>query len=285
MGTSVRDAARRRATGAGLAALLLAGGAVGCQKSDSAQSPAMTPAAAVAKAAKNSEDIKSLHYRMTGKVPGAGRISAEAAMSIKPLAMSMKMTARDQATQGPVEIRLVGKAMYIGGNASLAKEMNGKSWIKFDMSKLGAGKGLATDQLGGGQADQNPAANSTFLTGSKDVKKVGTETVGGVRTTHYEGTVTVDDLKASLKDKNKTVREQREKALEQYEKLGVDSFTMDMWIDGDNHTKQFRMRGKADKGPLDVTIVFLDINKPVTVTAPPAKDTADLAEMMKGAQS
>ncbi|MER6417548.1 DUF1396 domain-containing protein [Streptomyces sp. NPDC001137] len=288
MGTSVRVSAHRKATGAGLAALLLAGGAVGCQKSDSAESPAMTPAAAVAKAAKNSEDIKSAHYRMTGQVPGAGQVSAEAAVSIKPLAMSMKMTAPSQGTKGPVEIRLVGKAMYIGGNASMAKEMDGKSWIKLDMSALG-GKGLNADQLGAGQADQNPAANSTFLTGSKDVKKVGTETVGGVKTTHYAGKVTVEDLRASLKEKdktvNKTVREQREKSLEQFEKMGVDSFTMDAWIDGDDHTKQFRMRGEADKGPLDLTITFLDINKPVTVTAPPAKDTADLAEMMKGAQS
>ncbi|RPF35573.1 DUF1396 domain-containing protein [Streptomyces sp. TLI_185] len=285
MGTSVRVSARRKATGAGLAALLLAGGAVGCQKSDSAESPAMTPAAAIAKAAKNSEDIKSAHYRMTGQVPGAGRISADAAVSIKPLAMSMKMTAQNQATKGPVEIRLVGKAMYIGGNAAMAKEMDGKSWIKLDMSALGGGKGLNADQLGAGQADQNPAANSTFLTGSKNVKKVGTETVDGVKTTHYEGKVTVADLKASLKDKNKTVREQREKALGQYEKLGVDSFTMDAWIDGDDHTKRFRMRGEADKGPLDLMITFLDINQPVKVTAPPAKDTADLAEMMKGAQS
>ena len=285
MGTSVRVSARRKATGAGLAALLLAGGAVGCQKSDSAESPAMTPAAAVAKAAKNSEAIKSAHYRMTGQVPGQGRISAEAAVSIKPLAMSMKMTAQNQAIKGPVEIRLVGKAMYIGGNASMAKEMDGKSWIKFDMSALRGGKGLNADQLGAGQANQNPAANSTFLTGSKNVKKVGTETVGGVKTTHYEGKVTVEDLKASLKDKNKTVREQREKSLEQFEKMGVDSFTMDAWIDGDNHTKQFRMRGEADKGPLDLTFTFLDINKPVQVTAPPAKDTADLAAMMKGAQS
>ncbi|MFF4798068.1 DUF1396 domain-containing protein [Streptomyces sp. NPDC001351] len=284
MGTSVRVSARRKATGAGLAALLLAGGAVGCQKGDSAESPAMTPAAAVAKAAKNSEDIKSAHYRMTGQVPGAGRISAEAAVSIKPLAMSMKMTAQNQATKGPVEIRLVGKAMYIGGNTAMAKEMDGKSWIKLDMSALG-GKGLNPDQLGAGQADQNPAANSTFLTGSKNVKKVGTETVGGVKTTHYEGKVTVDDLKASFKDKDKTVREQREKSLEQFEKMGVDSFTMDAWIDGDDHTKQFRMRGQADKGPLDMTITFLDINQPVKVTAPPAKETADLAEMLKGAQS
>ena len=285
MGASVRGSARRRAAGTGLAALLLAGGAVGCQKGDSAGSPAMTPAAAVAKAAKNSEAITSLRYRMAGKVPGEGRITGEAAMSMKPPAMSMKMTAQDQAATGPVEIRLVGKAMYIGGNASLAKEMDGKSWIKFDMSALGADKELNSSQLGAGQADQNPAADSTFLTGSKDVKKVGTETVDGVKTTHYKGTVTVDDIKAALKDESKTVREQREKGLEQYEKMGLDSFTMDMWIDGENHTKQFRMRGDADKGPLDLTITFLGINEPVKVTAPPAKDTADLAEMMKDAQS
>jgi hypothetical protein len=272
--------------GAGLVALLFAGGAVACQKGDKAeQSPAMTPAAAVAKAAKNTEDITSLRYRMTGKVPGEGQVSGEAAMSMKPLAMSMKMTAQDQATDGPVEIRLVGKAMYIGGNAEMSKEMDGKSWIKFDMSALGADKGLNADQLGAGQADKNPASESTFLTGSKDVKKVGTETVEGVKTTHYKGTVTVADLKASLKGENKTVREQREKSLEQYQKMGIDSMTMDMWIDGDDHTKQFRMRGDADKGPMDMTITFLDYNKPVTVTAPPAKDTADLAEMMKQAQS
>ena len=272
--------------GAGLAALLLAGGAVACQKGDKAEgSPAMTPAAAVAKAAKNTENITSLRYRMTGKVPGEGQVSGEAAMSMKPLAMSMKMTAKDQATDGPVEIRLVGKAMYIGGNAEMSKEMDGKSWIKFDMSALGAGKGMDAGQLGAGQADKNPASDSTFLTGSKDVKKVGTETVEGVKTTHYKGTVTVADLKASLKGENKTVREQREKSLEQYEKMGIDSMTMDMWIDGDDHTKQFRMRGDAAKGPMDMTITFLDYNKPVTVKAPPAKDTADLAEMMKAAQS
>ncbi|MFG2790410.1 LppX_LprAFG lipoprotein [Streptomyces sp. NPDC048419] len=286
MESAVRGPVRRRAMGAGLVALLFAGGAVACQKGDKAeQSPAMTPAAAVAKAAKNTEDITSLRYRMTGKVPGEGQVSGEAAMSMKPLAMSMKMTAQDQATDGPVEIRLVGKAMYIGGNAEMSKEMDGKSWIKFDMSALGSDKELNADQLGAGQADKNPASESTFLTGSKDVKKVGTETVEGVKTTHYKGTVTVADLKASLKGENKTVREQREKSLEQYQKMGIDSMTMDMWIDGDDHTKQFRMRGDADKGPMDMTITFLDYNKPVTVTAPPAKDTADLAEMMKQAQS
>jgi hypothetical protein len=244
----------------------------------------MTPAAAVAKAAKNTEEIDSLRYRMTGRAPEEGRVEAEAEMQIKPtLAMSMKMTALDQGADAKAEIRIVDKAMYIGGGAAAAKEMDGKSWIKFDLSALGADKEL--NQLGGAsQADKNPATESTFLTGAKDVEKVGTETVDGVKTTHYKGTVTLADLEKSLGDEDKATREKRQKSIEQYEKMGVDKLTMDMWIDGDDHTKQFRMRGDADKGPLDMTITFLGFNEPVKVTAPPAKDTVDLAEMMQESQ-
>ncbi|GGQ06802.1 putative lipoprotein [Streptomyces mutabilis] len=271
--------------GAGLAALLLAAGAVGCSKGDeTAESPKVTPAAAVAKAAKNTEEIDSLRYRMTGRAPEEGRVEAEAQMQIKPtIAMTMKMTALDQGADAKAEIRIVDKAMYIGGGAEAAKEMDGKSWIKFDLAAMGADKEL--NQLGGAsQADKNPATESTFLTGAKDVEKVGTETVEGVETTHYKGTVTLADLEKSLEGEDKATQEKRQQSLEQYEKMGVDKLTMDMWIDGDDQTKQFRMRGDADKGPLDLTITFLGINEPVKVAAPPAKDTVDLAEMMQESQ-
>ncbi|OWA09219.1 DUF1396 domain-containing protein [Streptomyces sp. CS113] len=271
--------------GAGLAALLLAAGAVGCSKEDNAsESPKMTPAVAVAKAAKNTEEIDSLHYRLKGKVPEDGRVEAEAQMQIKPtLAMSMKMTALDQGPEGTAEIRLVDKAMYIGGTPEAAKEMDGKRWMKFDLAALGADDEL--NQLGGAsQADKNPAAESTFLTGAKDVEKVGTETVEGVKTTHYKGTVSLAELEKSLGDEDEATREKRKKSLEQYEKMGVDKLTMDMWVDGDDQTKQFRMRADADKGPMDLTFTFLGVNEPVKVTAPPAAEVADLAEMMKEAQ-
>ncbi|MEV6593219.1 DUF1396 domain-containing protein [Streptomyces acidicola] len=281
---------RQKVTGAALAALLLSGGAVACGTgagSDSAkeESPKMTPAAAVAKAAKNTDDITSLSYRMTGEVPEQGRIEGEAQMRMKPtIAMSMKMTALDQSEANEVEIRLVDKAMYLDGGAEAAKEMDGKRWIKFDMDALGKDAGAMGGDSLGAQADENPAQQSTFLTGSKDVKEVGTETVDGVETTHYKGTVTLDQFRASLKDEDKATREQREKAIEQYEDMGVDSLAMDMWIDDEDHTKQFRMKGDTDKGPLDMTITFLDYNKPVTVEVPPAKDTMDLGEMMEAAQ-
>ncbi|MFD5801766.1 LppX_LprAFG lipoprotein [Streptomyces sp. NPDC127020] len=269
--------------GASVAALLLAAGAVGCS-GGTEKSPEMTPAAAVAKAAKNTEEIDTIRYRMTGRTPEEGRVKAEAQMRIKPtLAMSMKMTALDQGAGASAEIRLVDKAMYIGGGAEAAQEMDGKSWMKFDLSALGAGEEL--DQLGSAsQADKNPATESTFLTGAKDVEKVGTETVDGVKTTHYKGTVTVAELEKTLAGEDKATREKRQKSLEQYEKLGVDKLNMDLWIDGDDRTKQFRMRGQADKGPLDMTFTFLGFNEPVKVAAPPAKDTMDLAEMMKESQ-
>ncbi|MFD7405618.1 DUF1396 domain-containing protein [Streptomyces sp. NPDC059866] len=275
MGLSVRT--RGGVAGAGLAALVL-GGAVGC---GTEQAPAMTPAAAVAKAAEKTEDITSLRYRMKGEVPGDGRVEAEAAMSMKPQAMSMKITMPDDPEMtGPVEMRLVGKALYLGGE-SMAEEMDGKSWMKIDASELGGGHSLGSGASGLDQADRNPAAESAFLTGSDDVEEVGTETVDGVETTHYKGTITLDEMRDSLKDEDKKTRELREKSLEQYEDMGVDELTMDMWVDGDDHTKQFRMQGDADKGRLDMTVTFLDYNEPVTVQAPPAKETLDLAEMMK----
>ncbi|NEC25299.1 DUF1396 domain-containing protein [Streptomyces sp. SID8111] len=266
---------------AGLAALVLAAGAVGCSKGS--ESPSMSPVAAVARAAKSSEDLTSFRYTMTGTVPEQGRVEAEASMQVEPdIAMSMKMTALDRGEEGTAEFRLVDKVMYVGGGAEMAKEMDGKSWLKFDLAALGGDEEL--NQLGAAkQADQNPATESTFLKDAKDVEKVGKEKIDGVETTHYTGTLTLDDLRASLKDgKGGPAAERREKNIERYERMGVDKLTMDMWVDGDDHTKRFRMRGDADKGPLDMTITFHDVNEPVTVEAPPAAETADLAELMAG---
>ncbi len=242
----------------------------------------MTPAAAVAKAADKTDEITSLSYRMRGEMPGDGRIEAEAAMRMEPMAMSMKIRMPDDPEiDGAVEMRLIGKSLYLGGEATAA-EMDGKSWMKLDASELGgAEQDLGADTAGIAQADRNPAAESAFLTGADDVTELGTETIDGVKTTHYKGTITLDGMRDSLKDEDKETRERREKSLEQYEDMGVDKLTMDMWVDGEDHTKQFRMRGDADKGTLDMTVTFSDLNEPVTVQAPPAEDTMDLAEMMK----
>ncbi|MFE2600895.1 DUF6612 family protein [Streptomyces sp. NPDC059396] len=239
----------------------------------------LSPVAAVKKATANNEKLTSLTYSMTGKVPGAGTIEAEAAMGMKPLGMRMTMRMEVEGKPQEVEIRLVDGGLYLNGGKEAAAEMDGKSWMK-----------LPTDQTGEGASglpstfDQNPADESASLTAADDLTRVGEETVGSVATTHYTGTVGLDDMRAALAGEDAETKKRREKSLKDYETLGIDKLTMDIWIDKDDRAKQFRLRGAAKQGPLDMLIKFLDYNKPVEIKAPPASETVDLAEMMKGAQ-
>ncbi|MET7487181.1 LppX_LprAFG lipoprotein [Streptomyces sp. NPDC005538] len=260
------------------AAVLLAGGSVACgggakDASVGADPHQVTPAAAVAEAAKNSEGITSLHYRISGTVPGKGRLEGEASMNTQPPAMSLKMTtAAGQGGNGQLEIRFVDKVMYVGGSAVRTKKLNGKSWLNAAPAIWGRG-GVDNQSYGvlPSQLQASPIAQSTLPTGSKNLRLIGTETVDGAKTTHYKGTVNSKDLAGER--------------LDQFTQLEVsDPLTMDLWIDGDHRTKQFRMRAEHNDdmvgtgdGPLDLTITFLDINQPVTVKAPPTKDTTPLA--------
>ncbi|WJV46812.1 DUF6612 family protein [Streptomyces flavofungini] len=281
MSTSVRTG-RKRTAGAALAAVLLAGGAVSCgsEKADKAGGD-MAPAAAVKKAADKTEDLKSFSFRMKGSVPGDGQVRAEASMNAEPLAMSMKMSAPDQGPE-KAEIRVVDGGVYLGGGKEAAKEADGKRWIKFSAKSTGAGAAKPNGTSVSSQAENNPADQSTLLTGSDDLKKVGDETVEGVETTRYTGTVTLKRLRELMKDEDAATKKRRERGLKQYEDMGIEKLTMDLWIDGEDHTKQFRARGKGDKGPLDMTVTFLDYNKPVTVKAPPKSEVMDLAKELKG---
>jgi len=280
---SVLVSVPRRVTSVAFVAVLLAGGSVACGggvKSNSAVAnpPKVTPAEAVAKAGKNAEAITSLRYRISGTVPGKGRLEAEASMTTQPLAMSMKMTATaSQGGNGLLEIRFVDKVMYLGGSAVRPEKLNGKSWLTAAPAIWGRG-GVDNQSYGilPSQLQASPIAQSTLLTGSKDLRLIGTETVDGIKSTHYKGTVNSKGLIRG--------------SLDQFIQLEVsDPLTMDVWIDGDGRTRQFRMRAEHDDnvvgtgdGPLDLTVTFLDINQPVTIKAPPTKDTAPLAADAQG---
>ncbi|MFC8104286.1 hypothetical protein [Streptomyces sp. NPDC057363] len=290
------------------AAALFAGGTVACGEgsvSDSANQdqPEMTPAMAVEKAAQKSEDIAALHYRITGTVPEKGRLEAEASMRTEPLAMSMRMSTADQDQGSRSEIRFIDGVMYFGGSAFASGEVGGKSWFRADPAVWGLST-VDNDSYGvlPRQLEGSPVVQSTILTASKDVRKLGTEGVDGTRTTHYRGKVTSRDMRAARNAAaDESTRERRIKSFEQFLGLRVEgALTIDLWIDDTDNTKQFRMRGDTygtrggSEGeplelvagdPLDLTITFLDINPRVTFEAPPVEDTADLGAMADEALS
>ncbi|MEV3992033.1 DUF1396 domain-containing protein [Streptomyces sp. NPDC049837] len=229
---------------------------------------------AVNKAVERSEEINSVTYRMTGEMPGRQRIEMDAKFSRKPLAMSMIQRFPDQPGQR-MEVRLTGGVMYIGGAFAEAAG-KGKKWIKLDMSKP-AEKGGGFEGLSGQGGDSDPSDQINFLSGSKDLKRLGEETVDGRRTAHYAGTITLRQMRDSLKGKDPAVKARKLKSLERFEKLGIDRMTMDIWIGEDDRTTQFRARADTDSGKMDMLTKFLEVNKAVTVEAPPASDVYDPA--------
>ncbi|MFE3628805.1 LolA-like protein [Streptomyces goshikiensis] len=288
---------RKKTVGAALAAVLLVGGATACENgdkgdkknsgkaaasaSDSAPASAgagkgaaaATPVALLEGTKKTSEEITSLRYSMSGTTPD-GAVSGEVSMAMKPaLAMAMKLASPDSPGE-TVEMRMVAGAMYIGAEGK---------WLKFDMKSLDAKAAAQLDAAGKGtQNAENPGDKANALLQSKDVKLVGEETVDGQKTKHLAGTLTLDQMKTAAASEDQATKDRREKTLAELEKQGITSLAMDMWIDESNHTKQVRTRGQGSKGVTDMTIKFLDYNKPVDVQAPPADQVVDLAEMMKG---
>ncbi|MEV5493724.1 hypothetical protein AB0L47_38155 [Streptomyces bobili] len=92
---------------------------------------------------------------------------------------------------------------------------------------------------------------------------------------------------------DKASRERQTSSLDQFIALELDkNLIMDLWIDDDGRTRQFRMRGATYKmpvnagaeptvgDPVDMTVAFLRINEPVTVTTPSAGDTTDLGALL-----
>ncbi|SED53336.1 hypothetical protein SAMN05428954_0478 [Streptomyces sp. 2112.3] len=237
------------------------------------------PVAAVQKAVDKGAKLNSVSYQLSGRVPGQGTVDGKVSFSMRPRAIDMRMKASGGKEEGEFSVRLVGDAVYLGGDGKATAALGGKHWIKFAMKDKGA------DALGGmqQQADQDPAAQASLLTQSDDVKKVGEETVDGVRTSHYAGVVEVADLLNERGAKSALDAERRKKVIEQYQQLGVSKLTLDIWIGPGDRTVKFRERAQAAQGPLDVSIRFFDVNKPVRVQVPPASDTVDLEQKLKEA--
>ncbi|NUO42643.1 MAG: LppX_LprAFG lipoprotein [Streptomyces sp.] len=239
----------------------------------------MAPATAVARAVDASKDITSLHYRVTGTLPSTGRLKAEASMSTDPAVMRMTMSAADyQGRDTRMEVRFVDEAFYATGSRLAVDKLKGRSWVGAAPGVWG--RGTTENQSFRVLPDEllpSPLAQLTMVGAAKDARRIGTETVDGARTTHYKGTVRYDDM---------TTVTQRDQV---YGLNAADPITMDLWVDDDGRTKQFRVRAThldaatlTEAGSLDLTFTFLDIDRPVTVEAPPADDTRWLGDAREG---
>ncbi|MFF2844891.1 hypothetical protein ACFVT5_00995 [Streptomyces sp. NPDC058001] len=173
---------------------------------------------------------------------------------------SMARTMRELGS-ARTEARFVADVYYARMSDKFAALAQGRHWVKY---RYDASTNFAPNQ------------SVALLLAAGDARKVGRETVRGVSTTHYTGTVRVADLPTEGPDAagSADLRKQLQDA-------GVTSQRVDVWIDARNLLVKRVERSGTASGAMDTTAHYSDFGAPVKAgKAPPAEDTVDYQDLL-----
>jgi hypothetical protein len=177
-----------------------------------------------------------------------------------------------------MQARYLPDAYYAHMSDTYAQHTGGKHWIRYsydDLAKFGGASGsYMKDQL----QNSTPNQSVKMLLASGDVKKAGEETVSGVHTTHYSGTVNVADLAGKSSNLSADQLSALKKQLDQ---AGVTTDTIDIWINDQNLLVKKSERAATANGTMISTAYYSDYGVKVSAEAPPARDTKDFKDLMK----
>jgi LppX_LprAFG lipoprotein len=187
-----------------------------------------------------------------------------------------QMTVRYTAGSQTGEMTQVIKGWRIYMTSPLFARLlpQGKTWMSLDLQKASKAAGIDFRSM----TAQTPGQTLQQLKASGDVRKIGSETVAGVETTHY--TATLDPAKIPSGARLQKL-------------AGATYQPVDVWIDGDDHVRRLHMAystsGAAAAGvgsSSELTMTFSDYGKDVQVTVPSDAETFDATgEAAKSLQS
>ncbi|MGX1132471.1 hypothetical protein RKD49_004661 [Streptomyces glaucescens] len=293
MGLSVRT--RGGATLAGMAALVLAGGAVGCgaEKKDGASGSERTVQQVLTAAYEKTAEAKSAKVEMSMSMPaaldGGGDMTMTGVMGWDPTVMDLTMKGSMLATEpdAPEQVRMIWQddVMYMDMGAESAKDMDGKRWMKLDLGAAAEASGdeELTKQMTSGleNMNQNPAEQLAMLMESPNLKHVGGEKVDGVETEHYKGTLTVKEMMESNESLDVLKPKEREQLLKNIEKSGIKGYDTEVWVNEDDLPVRMDVTMESPQGDVDMSMKFSDYGAKAEVELPPADETFDLFQMFK----
>ncbi len=226
-----------------------------------------TPLAFVRDAAKKTAAAKSEHMEMRASASFVGQsvtISGNGDFDNAAKAGSIHVDFGVGATTGGIDEVLTGTTVYLKSQLFASALPAGKTWIKLDLKKAAAAKGVDLSTL----LAQNPSDSLAQLQGLGSVKVVGDATVGGVATTHYRGRVDLSKVPQAA----------------QLQGLSGTSTPYDIWVGKDDgYVHRVRVAfSLGEKGTtasqamsMSMTMDFSDFGKSVSVTAPSAAETYD----------
>jgi LppX_LprAFG lipoprotein len=245
-----------------LLALPLATAACGGAASTGSNDATMTPIAYVKSAAVKTQRATSEHMALRGTITVSGQVvtvKSDGDFDNASHAGSMTVQFNAGAFEGSIDEVIDGTTVYMRSPLFADALPKGKSWVKLDLAKAAAAKGLDVSSLGA----QSPTQTLAQLGVLTSVTEVGDEQVGGADTTHYRGRVT----------KLPQPKSAAAKAFLAGAKYGP----YDVWVgkdDGYVRRVSFSF-ATASKQAISLTSDFSDFGKDVSVTVPAETETVD----------
>jgi hypothetical protein len=185
---------------------------------------------------------------------------------------------RVPSSPGSMELVLAGRVMYLRMPSLESRLPAGVHWVSLDLGRLAARAGLDLDTLmryGGSDPRQSLAA----LAGLADLHEGGEDTVRGVQTTRYRGTLDVRKALESLPEQPGGAR-LAERALEA---AGVGEIPTEVWVDRDGWIRRVRQTVAPTLGgvglPASTEVELFAFGEPVHVALPARGDTVDLSRL------
>ena len=258
------------------------GGTTDKPSAGASEASGVTPLKAVQAAALTSQKKSTAKFSMEmnmeidgQKMPMKAKGQLDSAKNALSLDLSMSVPG-----QGAMKLKeiVIGKTIYMTGIPGMPSDQ----WVKLSLDELGSAAGGATANLGAGS---DPADQLKLLTQvSDDVKAAGKETVNGVETTKYTGTI---DLEKAVKASGVSAKELAD-VKKQYEQLGLKSLPFELYIDKDNLPARMTMSmegnvesgGKTQKMAMDTKMDFTDWGGKVSIKAP--KKAVSFEELLSG---
>jgi hypothetical protein len=219
----------------------------------------LSPAQKVAAAADVTKDKSTAKFDMTMNMNGLGqavKVSGKGQMDAANEAVSMSMATKAPGA-GDVEMKMI-----VIKDTAYMQAPGKKQWVKLDTSKAA--------QLGVDEKSSDPTAQLDMLKQvSDDVKEVGRETVNGVETTKYTGTIDLDKAAAAE-------GESGTEASDQYQELGLLTMPFELYIDDDGLPSRMVMKASGEssaeglQGDIKFTMTanYTDWGQPVSIKAP-----------------
>ncbi len=274
----------RRFSHAQYAAIAITAGALaaaGCSSTSHPSSPAakssgsaasLTAAQAIQRAAQHAQQVTSfaatVNVQGTGmtRLSMAGTVQQRTQPSPAVVASFGTVSAQGQTVPGGVQEVVNSSALYLK-MAQLARQ-TGKPWLKIPSSEISKTAGASFGQLLQQDDSSNPLVKTQMLASAQNVKKVGTATLDGVPTTEYTGTY---PLSAGLA---KLPAALRAKVGPQIQSMGLQDENFRIWLDNQQQVRKLVASDQGSKEQVTSTVQVTAINQPVTVTVPPASQTA-----------